>query len=192
MAPRTRWPHTHHRTTHTQPRRPEMTHKSGRSAFQYALNRVQALSTKHSEQAEIISLGATAWAYGITPEMMDVFGRIASSMRFTAEDLRQLERQNITDRVTRKPWLDAKSGEIWALTGAGGLEQPWRRMDNGTWVSCTSNPQRYSAEQAIAGRRIWPEPEPEEPTETAVAYALAYRALQELFVAVNTKKDDGK
>jgi len=161
----------------------------GLADIEDALNRVQALSAKHSEQAEIISLGATAWAYGITPEMMDVFGRIASSMRITAEDLRQLERHGIENRAVpkprtvtyevtldtgpfeealkryvedcgpkpRKPWLDAKDGEIWVLTGAGGLEQPWRRMDNGTWVSCFSTRQRYSAEQAIAGRRIWPE-----------------------------------
>lgn len=101
----------------------------GLAAIEYALNRVQALSTKHSEQAEIISLGATAWAYGITPEMMDVFGRIASSMRLTIEDAHGLALHGITplplyDAVKRyaarrKPWLGAKDGEVWELTANG-------------------------------------------------------------------------
>lgn len=53
-----------------------------------------------------------------------------------------------------KPWLDAADGEVWALTGAGGLEQPWRRL-NGHWVSF-SGEIKYDAVRAIAGRRIWP------------------------------------
>ena len=55
-----------------------------------------------------------------------------------------------------KPWHDAEDGEVWALTGAGGLEQPWRRV-NGKWLSFTRGEIVYSAEHAIDGRRIWPE-----------------------------------
>lgn len=58
-----------------------------------------------------------------------------------------------------KPWHDAKPGEVWVLTGAGGLEQPWRRTDRGRWLSCTTGKVEYNDEHAIAGRRIWPEGE---------------------------------
>ncbi len=56
-----------------------------------------------------------------------------------------------------KPWDEAEDGEVWALTGAGGLEQPFRRL-NGKWLSCTPNAVEYSAKHAIDGRRIWPVP----------------------------------
>jgi hypothetical protein len=55
-------------------------------------------------------------------------------------------------------WENAKPGEVWVLTGAGGVEQPWRR-DNGFWLSCTTGARKYDAERATAGRRIWPEGE---------------------------------
>jgi len=79
-----------------------MAHRSGLTAIADALICVQTLSSKHSEQAKMIDLGATAWAYGITPEMMDVFGKLASSKRVTAEDMRQLERHGIENRAVPK------------------------------------------------------------------------------------------
>lgn len=54
-----------------------------------------------------------------------------------------------------KPWHEAADGEVWALTGAGGLEQPWRRVGD-RWVSF-SGEIVYDAVRAIAGRRLWPE-----------------------------------
>lgn len=57
----------------------------------------------------------------------------------------------------KKPWHDAKPGEVWVLTGTGGLEQPWRRMDTCRWISCTTGMVEYNDEHAIAGRRLWPE-----------------------------------
>jgi hypothetical protein len=57
-----------------------------------------------------------------------------------------------------RPWENAKPGEVWVLTGAGGVEQPWRR-DNGFWLSCTTGARKYDAERATSGRRIWPEDE---------------------------------
>ncbi len=55
-----------------------------------------------------------------------------------------------------KPWHDAEDGDVWALTGAGGLEQPFRRV-GGKWLSFTVGAVGYSAEFATAGRRLWPE-----------------------------------
>lgn len=57
-----------------------------------------------------------------------------------------------------KPWLEAKDGEIWALTGAGGVVQPWLR-DGDDWVhSVVINKRRVypKPEGIIAGHRIWP------------------------------------
>ena len=57
-----------------------------------------------------------------------------------------------------KPWEQAKDGEVWVLTGAGGLEQPWRRMESGRWAACLERPILYPQPEGItAGRRIWPE-----------------------------------
>ena len=58
----------------------------------------------------------------------------------------------------RKPWEDAQDGDIWALTGAGGLEQPWRRM-NGVWrsIGTEGRDRVYDAVLATAGRKIWPQ-----------------------------------
>lgn len=57
----------------------------------------------------------------------------------------------------RRPWNDAEEGDIWVLTGAGGLEQPWRRV-NGVWRSIGTDRERtYDAVAARSGRRIWPE-----------------------------------
>lgn len=75
-----------------------------------ALNRVQALSIEPADQAKMINLGATAWAFGITPEMMSVFGNIASSLRITSEDIRRLGYTGITDRIVyRGPCLISTS-----------------------------------------------------------------------------------
>src|SRR5690625_1814839 len=167
MAPRDRRPRTHHRTTHTQPRRPEMTHKSGRSAFQYALNRVQALSTKHSEQAEIISLGATAWAYGITPELMGVFGRIVSSNRLTLDYARALARSGINPlplyeaisarrKNPCKPWLDAESGEAWVID-VDGYPEPLAVIVDGARFETHLAAINKTDPRITAGHRIWPE-----------------------------------
>ena len=57
-----------------------------------------------------------------------------------------------------KPWEQAQPGEVWALTGAGGLEQPWRRTEDERWAACVAKLILYSQpEGIIAGRRIWPE-----------------------------------
>lgn len=57
-----------------------------------------------------------------------------------------------------KPWEDAEEGDIWVLTGAGGLEQAWQRSD-GAWCKAVEGYKvaKYDAVYAIAGRRIWPE-----------------------------------
>jgi len=57
-----------------------------------------------------------------------------------------------------KPWLDAEEGEIWALTGAGGVVQPWLR-DGDDWVNSVvvNNRRVYPKPEGItAGHRIWP------------------------------------
>ena len=56
-----------------------------------------------------------------------------------------------------KPWDDAEEGDIWVLTGAGGLEQAWQRSD-GAWCKAVEGYKvaKYDAVYAIAGRRIWP------------------------------------
>jgi hypothetical protein len=57
-----------------------------------------------------------------------------------------------------KPWEQAEPGEVWALTGAGGFEQPWRRTEDERWAACVAKLILYShPEGIIAGRRIWPE-----------------------------------
>lgn len=57
-----------------------------------------------------------------------------------------------------KPWDAAEEGDIWVLTGAGGMELPWRRTAEGTWESITPKTIRRRNEDCItAGRRIWPE-----------------------------------
>lgn len=59
----------------------------------------------------------------------------------------------------RKPWEEAEDGEIWVLTGAGGLELPWLRQ-HGDWISNTpSRLIRRNVDLITAGRRIWPEPD---------------------------------
>lgn len=138
----------------------------GLAAIEYALNRVQALSTKNSEQAEIISLGATAWAYGITPEMMDVFGKLASSKRVTRPDLNKLAIHGINPfplyddvikrHTNRKPWLDAKPGEVWELTIAGSVTAAVARKD-GTFAVHWDRTYTKQNPAIAAGRRIWPE-----------------------------------
>lgn len=57
-----------------------------------------------------------------------------------------------------KPWDAAEEGDVWVLTGAGGMELPWRRTAEGTWESITPKTIRRRNEDCItAGRRIWPE-----------------------------------
>lgn len=58
-----------------------------------------------------------------------------------------------------KPWHNAQPGELWALTGAGGLEQAWLRTRDERWAHATSESLRLYAkpEGIIAGRRIYPE-----------------------------------
>lgn len=58
-----------------------------------------------------------------------------------------------------KPWHDAQPGELWALTGWGGLEQAWLRTREERWQHATSETLRLYAqpEGIIAGRRIYPE-----------------------------------
>jgi len=57
-----------------------------------------------------------------------------------------------------KPWDDAAIGDIWVLTGAGGLEQPWRKTSDGRWLAITSRGiYRNGTDFVTAGRRIWPE-----------------------------------
>lgn len=56
------------------------------------------------------------------------------------------------------PWDEAEPGEIWELTGAGGLNQLWVKTEWGLWRSIyASKPTYYDAKGATAGRRIWPE-----------------------------------
>lgn len=56
-----------------------------------------------------------------------------------------------------KPWRDAKEGEVWVLTGAGGLELPWTRQGS-EWISHTPRKLiRRNVDLITAGRRIWPE-----------------------------------
>jgi len=57
-----------------------------------------------------------------------------------------------------KPWDAAEDNEIWVLTGAGGLELPWRRTGDGEWESITPKAiRRRNVDLITAGRRIWPE-----------------------------------
>jgi hypothetical protein len=57
-----------------------------------------------------------------------------------------------------KPWDAAEDNEIWVLTGAGGLELPWRRTAEGEWESITPKAiRRRNNDLITAGRRIWPE-----------------------------------
>ncbi len=72
-------------------------------------------------------------------------------------DFREAARSYFAAHPAPKPWHGAKPGEVWVLTGAGGMEQPWRRMESGLWISCTTGMVEYNDEYAIAGRRIWPE-----------------------------------
>lgn len=52
-------------------------------------------------------------------------------------------------------WEKAKPGEIWGLTGQGGVEHPWLRTET-SWESCLNKGWAYSAERIIAGRKVWP------------------------------------
>src|SRR5690625_2904009 len=138
----------------------------GLAAIEYALNRVQALSAKHSEQAEIISLGATAWAYGITPEMMDVFGKLASSKRVTRPDLNKLAIHGINPfplyddvikrHTNRKPWLDAKNGEAWVIDVDGYPEPLAVIVDDARFETHMAAINKTDP-RITAGHRIWPE-----------------------------------
>ena len=71
--------------------------------------------------------------------------------------------QRYFENLPREPWEDAEEGDIWVLTGAGGLEQAWQRSD-GAWCKAVEGYKvaKYDAVYAIAGRRIWPEGEASE------------------------------
>ena len=59
-----------------------------------------------------------------------------------------------------RPWENAGPGEIWELTGAGGLKQLWVRTELEEWRSIHSTRiVYYDAKHATAGRRVWPEQE---------------------------------
>lgn len=62
------------------------------------LIRLKKLGLDHSERCEIINIAERFAAYGVTEELVDIFGKIAASMQITTEDLWALRREGIQQR----------------------------------------------------------------------------------------------